>query len=519
MLDGKYRAGGRERAKILIFQTMCGIIGISSANQVVQDLYDGLIVLQHRGQDSAGIVTYEDRFHLKKGNGLVRDVFQAKHMVRLKGALGIGHVRYPTAGCYDAAEAQPFYVNSPFGIALIHNGNLTNYKELKEDITKKNSRYLNTASDSEALLNVVANEIARLRAASLTPEKIFKAMKRVMKRIKGSYSVICLIAGTGLLAFRDKHGIRPLIMGERKTTAGSEYIFASESVTLNTLGFNIVRDVMPGEAVFIDMARNVHTKQIETTSWAPCIFEYVYLARPDSVLDDISVYKSRLRMGKFLAVQIKAAMKKGLKIDVVIPIPDTARSAAFELASELGVPCREGLIKNRYIGRTFIMPGQGMRKRSIKYKLNPIPLEIEGKNVLLLDDSIVRGNTSRKIIEMVREAGAKHVYFASCCPPLRHPCVYGVDMPSRKDFIAHNLTIDEVGKAIGADAIFYQTLKDLVAAVKAGNPKINNFCTACLSGKYPTPEVTEEVLAAAETARGTIQAEEGGDGDDQLALL
>lgn len=498
---------------------MCGILGIANTGPAVQDLYDGLIVLQHRGQDSAGIVTYSDRFQLKKGNGYVRDVFQAKHMVRLKGNFGIGHVRYPTAGSYDAAEAQPFYVNAPFGIALIHNGNLTNYIELKEQVTKDNSRYLNTSSDSEVLLNVLADEVANLRKTKLQASDIFSALKKVYARIKGSYSVLALIAGHGLLAFRDPNGIRPLILGKRETPAGTEYAVASESVTLDTLGFEIVKDISPGEAVFIDLKREIFMEQIEKTKWAPCIFEYVYLARPDSVLDGISVYKSRLRMGKFMAAPIKEAMKKGLKIDVVVPVPDTARSAAFEIAAELGVRCREGLIKNRYIGRTFIMPGQGIRRRSIKYKLNPIPLEIEGKHVLLVDDSIVRGNTSRKIIEMVRGAGAKSVYFASCCPPLRNPCVYGVDMPSRKDFIAHNLTIEEVGKAIGADAIFYQTLEDLVKAVGAGNPKINNFCTACLSGKYPTPDITEEVLQRAEAARGSIQAEEGGDGDEQLVLL
>lgn len=498
---------------------MCGIIGISSASPVAQDLYDGLIVLQHRGQDSAGIVTYADRLYLRKGNGLVRDVFQMRHMMHLHGNVGIGHARYPTAGCYDDAEAQPFYVNSPFGIALVHNGNLTNYSQLKEQVTKDNSRYLNTGSDSEVLLNVVADEIAKIRAKKITPAQIFSALKKVYSRLKGSYSVVCLIAGHGLLAFRDPHGIRPLIFGKRNTVTGADYIVCSESVAINTLGFEIIRDMNPGEAVFIDLNREIFTKQIEKARWAPCIFEYVYLARPDSVLDKISVYKSRLRMGKFLAQQIKEAMKKGLKIDVVVPIPDTARSASFEIAAELGVPCREGLIKNRYIGRTFIMPGQGIRKRSIKYKLNPIPLEIKGKNVLLVDDSIVRGNTSRKIIQMVRDAGARKVYFASCCPPLRNPCVYGVDMPSRKDFIAHNLTIEEIGKAIGADKIFYQDLKYLIKAVQKGNPAVTNFCAACLSGKYPTPDVTEEVLQRAEQSRGSIQAEEGGDGDDQLTLL
>lgn len=497
---------------------MCGIIGISSTSSVIQDLYDGLIVLQHRGQDSAGIMTYDGRFYLKKGNGYVRDVFQAKHMTRLKGTLGIGHVRYPTAGCYEEAEAQPFYVNSPFGIALVHNGNLTNYGGLKEQVTKHNSRYLNTSSDSEVLLNVVADEIGRIRAEILSAAQIFRALQHVYKRLKGSYSVLCIVAGHGLLAFRDPHGIRPLILGQKKTSVGIEYIVASESVALDTLGFEIVRDIKPGEAVFIDLNGQLYSKQLMRTKWAPCIFEYVYLARPDSVLDGISVYKSRLRMGKFLAQKIKKAMKGGLRIDVVVPVPDTARSAAFELAAEIGVQCREGLIKNRYIGRTFIMPGQGIRKRSIKYKLNPIPLEIQGKNVLLVDDSVVRGNTSRKIIEMVREAGAEKVYFASSCSPLINPCVYGVDMPSRKDFIAYNLSVEEIGKAIGADAIFYQDLKDLVAAVKAGNPKIKNFCTACLDGKYPTPDITEEVLQRAEITRGGIEAD-GTNNDDQLALL
>lgn len=499
---------------------MCGIIGISGTTSVIQDLYDGLIVLQHRGQDSAGIMTYDGRFYLKKGNGLSRDVFQAKHMISLKGNLGIGHVRYTTAGCSDAAaEAQPFYVNSPYGIGLIHNGNLTNYQELKEAVTRSDARYLNTGSDSEVLLNVVAEEIGKIRNHKLTPSLLFQALKRVFHRLSGSYSVICVIAGYGLLAFRDPHGIRPLIFGKRQTSLGEEFVFASESVALDTLGFERVRDVMPGEAIFVDLQRNLYTQQIAKTSWAPCIFEYVYIARPDSVMNDISIYKSRLRMGKFLAKQIKKAMDSGLKIDVVVPVPDSARSAAFEIAAVLGVPCREGLIKNRYIGRTFIMPGHKIRTRSIKYKFNPIPLEIEGKNVLLVDDSIVRGNTSRKIVEMVRDAGAKKVYFASCCPPLRHPCVYGVDMPSRKDFIAHNLTIEEVGKALGADALFYQELKDLVVSVKSGNPKIPNFCTACLSGCYPTADVTEEVLQRAEKSRGGVAAEEGGDLEDQLVLL
>lgn len=500
---------------------MCGIIGITSSSPVIQDIYDGLVTLQHRGQDSSGIMTYDGRFFLKKGNGYVRDVFQVKHMLGLKGNMGIGHVRYTTAGSYDAAaEAQPFYVNSPFGIALIHNGNLTNYQELKEQVTKANRRYLNTNSDSEVLLNVIADEINKLKSKKLSPADIFKALKNVYKRVKGSYSVICMIAGHGLLAFRDQYGIRPLILGKRESPFGPEYIFASESVALDSLGFEIIKDVMPGEAIFINLEKRVFNKQVVKSTWAPCIFEYVYLARPDSVIDNISVYKSRLRMGKYLADQIKKAMKHGLKIDVVVPVPDTARSAAFEIASQLKKPCREGLIKNRYIGRTFIMPGQGIRKRSIKYKLNPMPLEISGKNVLLVDDSIVRGNTSRKIVEMVREAGAKKVYMALCCPPLRHPCVYGVDMPTKKEFVANNLTIDEIAKAISADRLFYQDLKDLIASVKAGNPKVAKFCTACFSGKYPTPEVTEKVLEAAELSRSGSAIDGGpADSEDQLSLL
>ncbi len=487
---------------------MCGIIGLFSTSQAVQHIYDGLIVLQHRGQDSSGIMTYDGRFYLKKGNGLVQDVFKAKHMMMLKGNIGLGHVRYTTAGSADASsEAQPFYVNSPYGISLIHNGNLTNYDELKHELTQNNARYLNTGSDTEALINVLADEVAKHNtheksASQLESKQLFTAVKGVMRRVKGSYSVISIIAGHGLLAFRDPHGIRPLVLGKRETAAGTEYVVASESVAIDILDFEFVRDVLPGEAIFIDLKGQLHTMQISQTKWAPCIFEFVYIARPDSVIDKVSVYKSRLRMGTFLGKKIKKEIsRKKMQIDVVIPVPDTARSSAFEIAAELGVPYREGLIKNRYIGRTFIMPGQKLRQKSIKYKLNAIPLEIKGRNVLLVDDSIVRGNTSRKIVEMVKAAGAKKVYLASCCPPLKNPCVYGVDMPTRKDFIAHNMSFDEIAKAIGVDALFYQTLEDLEKAVKAGNKDITNFCTACLSGKYPTPEVTEKMLDRVEATR------------------
>ncbi|MEK7528965.1 MAG: amidophosphoribosyltransferase [Patescibacteria group bacterium] len=500
---------------------MCGIIGISGRDSVIQDIYDGLVMLQHRGQDAAGIVTYDDRFHIEKGNGLARDVFNQQNVLHLRGTRGMGHVRYTTAGSFmSAAEAQPFYVSSPFGIALIHNGNLTNYDELREHVEKKNLRYLNTQSDSEVLLNVFADEVEKLKVRKLSPADIFRALKPTYRRINGAYSVIVMIAGHGMLAFRDPHGIRPLVLGRRATARGDEYIVASESVTLDTLGFAVLRNVAPGEAIYIDMKNNLHTKQIVPSRQTPCLFEWVYIARPDSVIDDVSVYKARLRMGELLAKKIK---QSGLKIDVVIPIPDTGRTSALTIAHELKVKYREGLIKNRYIGRTFIMPGQHVRKRSIKYKLNPIPLEIKGKRVLLVDDSIVRGNTSRKIIEMVRNAGAKKVYFASMAPALRHPCVYGVDMASRKEFVAHGLKEEEVARAISADALFYQNLPDLIKSIQRGNPKLKNFCGACFSGKYPTKDVTEEVLRRAEVNRSGSSAAEAGQGVDgvegQISLL
>lgn len=478
---------------------MCGILGLISSENVAQEIYDGLLTLQHRGQDSAGIVTFDDHFHLKKGNGLVRDVFRTKNMMRLTGNIGIGHTRYPTAGSYNAAESQPFYVNSPFGIAIVHNGNLTNYDELKKQVVESDMRFLNTKSDSEVLLNVMAHEMRSLGVKKMTPEHIFKAMKGVYKRLKGSYCVTALIAGHGLVAFRDPYGIRPLVLGKRETKMTDDYLIASESVSLDTLGFNYIADVQPGEVVFIDKKFQVHKKVCaQKKSWAPCLFEWVYLARPDSSIDNISVYKTRLRLGEYLSKRIK---KENLDIDVVIPVPDSARSAAIPLAHELGVKYREGLVKNRYIGRTFIMPEQAQRKKSIKFKLNPIKLEFKDKNVLLVDDSIVRGNTSKKIVEMVRNAGAKKVYFASCAPPLISPCVYGVDMPTRKDFIAYNLSEKTIAKVMGADKVFYQTLEDLEKAAKKGNKEITSFCGACFSGKYPTPEVTEEILREAEETR------------------
>jgi len=478
---------------------MCGILGIISSGNVAQEIYDGLLTLQHRGQDSAGIVTFDDHFHLKKGNGLVRDVFKTGTMSRLTGNIGMGHTRYPTAGSYKASESQPFYVNSPFGIALVHNGNLTNYEELKKQITESDMRFLNTKSDSEVLLNVFAHEIKSLDVKKMTPEHIFKAMKEVYKRLKGSYCVIALIAGHGLVAFRDPYGIRPLIIGKRTSKMTDEYAIASESVSLDTLGFNYLADIQPGEVLFIDTKFQIHKKMCAPNrTWAPCLFEWVYIARPDSTIDNISVYKTRLRLGEYLGKRIK---KENLDIDVVVPVPDSARSAAIPLAYELGVKYREGLVKNRYIGRTFIMPGQAQRQRSIRFKLNPIKLEFKNKNVLLVDDSIVRGNTSKKIVEMVRNAGAKKVYFASCAPPLISPCVYGVDMPTRKDLIAYNLSEETIAKVIGADRVFYQTLEDLEKAAGKGNKQVTGFCGACFSGKYPTPEINEKVLRDAEEAR------------------
>ncbi len=481
---------------------MCGIIGIHSNDPVVYQLYDGLMMLQHRGQDAAGMVTYDGQIHLHKGDGLVSDVFKQKEVDRLRGNIGMGHVRYPTAGTYDSAEAQPFYVNSPFGIALVHNGNLTNTSELRKIVEENDMRNLNTHSDSEVLLNILAYEIEKVCTTELKSEEIFSAMEKVFERVRGGYAVIATIAGHGLLAFRDPHGIRPLIMGSRNDQMRQETIFASESVALDVLGYKVVRDIQPGEVVFVDMKGEVHSKVCsKKKTFTPCIFEYVYFARPDSMVDNISVYKSRLRMGEKIAQQVKKAK---LDIDVVIPVPSTSTHSAVTVAYELGVKYREGLIKNRYVGRTFIMPGQATRQKSIRRKLNPIQLEIKGKNVLLVDDSIVRGNTSRKIIEMVREMGAKKVYFAVCSPPLHHPCVYGIDMPSRKEFVANELTIEETARAIGADALFYQTLDDLAEAVNEGNPDIKKFCMACFDGKYPTSDVTEEVLLRAEQSRARV---------------
>ncbi len=483
---------------------MCGILGVVSTGPVNQLLYDGLLVLQHRGQDAAGIVTGEgSMFHMHKGSGLVRDVFRTRDMRNLKGTAGIAHCRYPTAGsAANSAEAQPFYVNSPFGIVLGHNGNLTNSEQLKRDLFLEDLRHVNTNSDSEVLLNVLAHELQTSAPGfRLTPDAIFEAVAGVHRRCRGAYAVVASIAGFGLLAFRDPYGIRPLIVGQATTEAGVDYMVASESVALDTLGYKIMRDVMPGEAILIDYEGNFHARPCaQNPSLNPCIFEYVYLARPDSVIDGISVYETRLRMGERLAEKILQD-HGDLDIDVVIPIPDSSRPAAMELASRLGVAYREGFIKNRYIGRTFIMPGQSVRKKSVRQKLNAIGMEFRGKNVLLVDDSIVRGTTSREIVQMARESGANRVYFASASPPVRFPNVYGIDMPSAKELIASGRNDDEIAREIGADRLVYQDLDALVDAVRSVNPAIENFETSCFNGVYVTGDVTAEYLAGIEAQR------------------
>ncbi|KXW55769.1 amidophosphoribosyltransferase [Ferrovum sp. PN-J185] len=483
---------------------MCGIVGIVAKTPVNQLLYDGLQLLQHRGQDAAGIATADgSTFHMHKGLGLVRDVFRTRDMRSLTGNIGIGHCRYPTAGsAKSSAEAQPFYVNSPFGIVLGHNGNLTNSDELKENLFALDRRHVNTNSDSEVLLNVLAHELDEVAKGSrLTPSEIFCAVSGVHKRCRGAYATVALIAGHGLLAFRDPYGIRPLVIGTHMTADGPEYILASESVALDALGFKLLRDVEPGEAIFIDESGVLHHQQCALNpEKSPCIFEYVYLARPDSVIDGISVYETRLRMGESLGQKIQHTAPH-LNIEVVIPIPDTSRPSALQLAQKLNVPYREGFIKNRYIGRTFIMPGQAERKKSVRQKLNAIGMEFEGKNVLLVDDSIVRGTTSREIVQMARDCGARQVYFASAAPPVRFPNVYGIDMPSRTELLATGRTDKEIALEIGADAVFYQDLNDLIRDVKSQATNIERFDCSCFDGCYITDDVTPEYLAKIESAR------------------
>ncbi|HXZ93179.1 MAG TPA: amidophosphoribosyltransferase [Burkholderiales bacterium] len=498
---------------------MCGILGIVARTAVNQLLYDGLLLLQHRGQDAAGIVTSEHKtFHMQKGSGMVRDVFRTRNMRSLPGNIGIAHCRYPTAGsAFNTAEAQPFYVNSPFGIVLGHNGNLTNADQLKDEMFRQDLRHINTNSDSEVLLNVLAHELestsVRLR---LDPQTIFTAVSNVHRRCRGAYAVIAMIAGYGVLAFRDPYGIRPAVIGYNETDRGTEYMVASESVAVDALGFRVLRDVAPGEAVLIDEDGNFHSQQCAPKSHLnPCIFEYVYLARPDSLIDGASVYEARLNMGEKLAEKIRRQYHH-LDIDVVIPIPDSSRPSALQLALGLGVPYREGFVKNRYIGRTFIMPGQAVRRRSVRQKLNAIGMEFRGKNVLLVDDSIVRGTTSQEIVQMARESGARRVFFASAAPPVRFPNVYGIDMPTRAELIAAHRSEEEVAREIGADALVYQDLAELEDAVRRVNPKLVTFETSCFDGRYITGDVTSDYLRAIESRRDA--ARDSGDESDSAQL-
>ena len=468
---------------------MCGIIGIVSHTPVNQEIYDGLLVLQHRGQDAAGMVTSDGkRLYIRRKNGLVTDVFREEHMQRLVGNMGVGHLRYPTAGSSSNSEAQPFYVNSPYGISLAHNGNLTNTHELKKELYKQDRRHINTSSDSEVLLNIFAQELQKYKAYRVHPEEVFAAVSGVHKRCQGAYAVVALITRDGVVGFRDPHGIRPLVYGKREINGVTDYILASESVALVTQGYEIVRDIEPGEAIFITHDGQVHTKQCaDNPQYNTCIFEYVYFARPDSIIDNVFVHKARMRMGHKLAEKVMREWPDH-DIDVVIPIPDTSRTSALEMAITLGVPYREGYIKNRYIARTFIMPGQTMRKKSVRRKLNPLDIEFKGKNVMLVDDSIVRGTTSREIVQMARDSGANKVYFASASPAIRYPNIYGIDMPAANELIAHNRTEAEVAKEIGADRLVYQELDDLIESVTTGNPELKTFDCSVFTGEYITGE-------------------------------
>jgi amidophosphoribosyltransferase len=481
---------------------VCGLIGIVGTSNVNQSIYDALTVLQHRGQDAAGIMTFAGgNFHQRKSVGLVRDVFRQTHMQRLQGNIGIGHIRYPTAGSAGTALAQPFYVNSPYGIGLGHNGNLTNSEALRDELFQTDLRHLNTDSDSELLLNVFAHELQKLGKLKPTQEEIFTAVKGVHRRCRGGYAVVVMVADYGLVGFRDPNGLRPLVVGKKDSAGGAEYMLASESVALDVLGYSLIRDVGAGEAVFISSSGEMHSRQCaEQPKLTPCIFEHVYFARPDSLMDGISVYKTRLRQGEYLARKI-LAQRPDHDIDVVIPIPDTSRIAAQAMASVLGLKFREGLMKNRYIGRTFIMPGQSQRKKSVRQKLNAIELEFKGKNVMLVDDSIVRGTTCRQIIEMARDAGANKVYFASAAPPVRYPNVYGIDMPSATELIAHGHEEEEICRLIGADWLVYQDLPDLIASSREGNPHIDDFDCSVFDGKYVTGDVDQVYLDRIEALR------------------
>lgn len=482
---------------------MCGIVGVVSHSPANQLIYDALLLLQHRGQDAAGIATNSgNRFMMHKANGLVRDVFRTRNMRSLLGNTGIGQVRYPTAGSSSEEEAQPFYVNAPFGIILAHNGNLTNSEQLKIELFKNDRRHINTDSDSEVLLNVLAHEIQEATSGySLDPAALFKAVAVLHKRVRGSYAVVAQIAGYGLLAFRDPFGIRPLCIGVTETEKGTEYVIASESVALEGLGFRFVRDVTPGEAIFVDLDGNLHSQQCaENPSLNPCAFEFVYLARPDSIIDGASVYAARLKMGEYLAEKIKKQFSQG-DIDVVMPIPDSSRPATMELALKLNLQYREGFIKNRYIGRTFLMPGQAIRQKSVRQKLNAMASEFKGKSVLLVDDSIVRGTTSREIVQMARDSGARRVIFASAAPPVKFPNVYGIDMPTRNELIAYGRSDEEVCREITADALVYQDIDALKRSISDVNPALKNFEASCFDGVYVTGDISRDYLDRIETAR------------------
>ncbi len=475
---------------------MCGVLGIINNSSVAQDIYDGLITIQHRGQDACGMITYDNKFHIRKGVGLVKDVFHTRHMRSLTGNVGIGHTRYSTIGSGGADDAQPFIGQSPFGVMLAHNGNIFNTPELKKELFEKDRRLINSDCDAEIILQLFTKALNKaLRkdgSLDIKSEHIWAAVQSVYNRAKGAYSVVGYIAGQGMFAFRDPHGIRPLLFGKRSKGLNPDYIFASESVSLDLLGFEFIKDVEPGEAIFIkEKNKEVYTKVIDQRLHIPCIFEHIYFARPDSVLDQISVYKSRLRMGKAM---LKKILDAKLDIDVVMPVPDSSRAAAMKLAEVLKLPYREGLIKNRYIGRTFIMPGQEIRKKSIRYKLNPMKMEIEGKKILLVDDSVVRGNTSKKIIEVIRGAGAEKIYFVSYAPPVKYPCLYGIDVPTKQELIASNNNTEEIRKFMGADALFYGEIEDIKESCIVGNPKLKDMCTACFDGKYKTGDVTEKIL-------------------------
>jgi amidophosphoribosyltransferase len=496
---------------------MCGIVGVIAKSPVNQLIYDALLLLQHRGQDAAGIVTMQGtKCFMQKARGMVRDVFRTRNMRALPGNVGLGQVRYPTAGnAYSEEEAQPFYVNAPYGIVLVHNGNLTNATALKQELFDIDRRHINTGSDTEVLINVLAHEIERAaRDRQLSPEEVFAAVGAVHRRVRGSYAVVALIAGHGLLAFRDPFGIRPLAFGEGAGPEGREVMVASESVAIVGTGHTLTRDVAPGEAIFIDLDGTVHARQCaEHPKLQPCMFEYVYLARPDSILDGVSVYQARLNLGETLAQRVISTLPPS-EIDVVIPIPESSRPSAMQLAQRIGKPYREGFVKNRYVGRTFIMPGQGVRKKSVRQKLNAIEIEFRGRNVLLVDDSIVRGTTSKEIVQMARDAGAKKVYLASAAPPVRFPNVYGIDMPTAEELIAHDRSIEEIREFVGADKLIYQDVAAMKRVVAALNPKLEGFEASCFDGVYIAGGGSADELAAmaADRQRSVEDDEAAGDG-------